>query len=111
MPALQGLIDGFLTAAELAALLFVAPVAATERSRIQAAPTPPAIERTRDLHLLSSSFDVRLLGSLADVRVSQLFRNSSDETINLAGRLPAVDEHTDALRIHRSGRVVDLLQL
>ena len=111
MPALQGLIDGFLTAAELAALLFVAPVAETERSRIQAAPTAPAIERTRDLHLLSSSFDVRLLGSLADVRVSQLFRNNSDETISLAGRLPAVDEHTDALRIHRNGRVVDLLQL
>ena len=111
MPALQGLIDGFLTAAELAALLFVAPVAATERSRIEPAPTAPAIERTRDLHLLSSSFDVRLLGSLADVRVSQLFRNNSAETINLAGRLPAVDEHTDALRIHRSGRIVDLLQL
>ena len=111
MPALQGLIDGFLTAAEVATLLFVAPVAATERSRIEAAPTAPAVERTRDLHLLSSSFDVRLLGSLADVRVNQLFRNDSAETINLAGRLPAVDEHTDALRIHRSGRSVDLLQL
>jgi len=111
MPTLQGLIDGFLSAAELAALLFVAPVAATERSRIEPAPTAPAIERPRDLHLLSSSFDVRLLGSLADVRVSQLYRNNSAETINLAGRLPAVDEHTDALRIHRSGRSVDLLQL
>lgn len=111
MPALQGLIDGFLTAAEVATLLFVAPVAATERSRIEAAPTAPAIERMRDLHLLSSSFDVRLLGSLADVRVSRLYRNNGAETINLAGRLPAVDEHTDALRIHRSGRSVDLLQL
>ena len=111
MPALQGLIEGFLTVAELAALLSLAPAAATERSRMEAAPTAPAIERTRDLHLLSSSFDVRLLGSLADVRVNQLFRNNTAETINLAGRLPAVDEHTDALRIHRSGRVVDLLQL
>jgi len=111
MPALQGLIDGFLTAAEVATLLFVTPVAATERSRIEAAPTAPAIERMRDLHLLSSSFDVRLLGSLADVRVNQLYRNNGAETINLAGRLPAVDEHTDALRIHRSGRSVDLLQL
>ena len=111
MPGLQGLIDGFLSAAEVAALLFVAPVAATERSRIEPAPTPPAIQRTRDLHLLSSSFDVRLLGSLADVRVSQLYRNDSAETINLVGRLPAVDEHTDALRIHRNGRIVDLLHL
>lgn len=111
MPGLQGLIDGFLSAAEVAALLFVAPVAATEQSRIEPAPTPPAIQRTRDLHLLSSSFDVRLLGSLADVRVSQLYRNDSAETINLVGWLPAVDEHTDALRIHRNGRIVDLLQL
>ena len=42
MPALQGLIDGFLTAAELATLLFVSPVSATEQSRIEAAPTAPA---------------------------------------------------------------------
>lgn len=111
MPALQILIDGFLTAAELAALLFVAPVSATERSAMELAPSAPAIERARDLHLLSSSFDVRLLGSLADVRVSQLFRNNSAETINLAARLPAVDEHTDALLIHRNGRIVDLLRL
>ncbi len=111
MPALQGLIDGFLTVAEVAALLFVTPVAATERSRAESAPAAPAIQRTRDLHLLSSSIDVRLLGSLADVRVSQLFRNTSAETINLAGRMPAVDEHTDALRVHRNGRVVDLLRL
>jgi hypothetical protein len=109
MPALQGLIDGFLTAAEVATLLLVAPVAATERSRIEPASTAPAIERMRDLHLLSSSFDVRLLGLLADVRVSRLYRNNGAETINLAGRLPAVDEHTDALRIHRRGRSVDLL--
>ena len=109
MPALQGLIDGFLTAAELAALLSLAPAAAT--ARMEALPTALAIERTRDLHLLSNSLDVRLLGSLADVRVSQLFSNNTAETIDLAGRLPAVDEHTDALRIHRNGRVVDLLQL
>ena len=54
---------------------------------------------------------MRLLGSLADVRVVQDFRNISAETINLSGRLPAIDEHTDALRVHRRGRVVDLLQL
>lgn len=111
MPALQVLIDGFLTAAELAALLFVAPVSATEQPRTEPARSTPAVERARDLHLVSSSFDVRLLGALADVRVSQHFRNNSAETINLAGRLPAVDEHTDALRIHRNGRIVDLLQL
>ena len=111
MSALQVLIDGFFTAAELVALLFVSPVSAMEQPRTERTSSPPAIERARDAHLLSSSFDVRLLGSLADMRVSQHFRNSSTETINLAGRLPAVDQHTDALRIHRKGRIVDLLQL
>lgn len=111
MSALQVLIDGFLTAAELVALLFVSPVSAMEQPRTERASSAPAIERARDAHLLSSSFDVRLLGSLADVRVSQHFRNSGTETINLAGRLPSVDEHTDALRIHRKGRIVDLLRL
>jgi hypothetical protein len=104
------LIDGFLTAAELVALLFVSPVSAMEQPRTERASSALAIERA-DAHLLSSSFDVRLLGSLADVRVSQHFRNSGADTINLAGRLPSVDEHTDALRIHRKGRIVDLLRL
>ena len=111
MSALQVLIDGFLTAAELVALLFVSPVSAMDQPRTDPGPGAPAIERVRDAHLLSSSFDVRLLGSLADVRVSQHYRNSGAETINLAGRLPSVDEHTDALLIHRKGRIVDLLRL
>lgn len=110
MSVLQVLIDGFITAAELFALLFVSTASATEPPHrpptVQVAPSP---DRARALHLLSSSFDVRLLGSLADVRVSQQFRNDSGDTVNLAERLPTVDEHTDALRIHRSGRIVDLL--
>ncbi len=111
MSALQVLIDGFLTAAELVALLFVSPVSAMEPSRAERASSAPAFERLRALHLTSSVFDVRLLGSLADVRVSQEFRNNSAETVNLAGRLPTVDEHTDALLVHRQGRVIDLLRL
>jgi hypothetical protein len=111
MSALQVVIDGFLNAAELVALLFVSPVSAMEPPRAERTSSTSAFERARDLHLISTAFDVRLLGSLADVRVSQEFRNTSAQTINLAGRLPSVDEHTDALRIHRRGRVVDLLQL
>ncbi len=112
MSALQVVIDGFLTAAELVALLFVSPVSAAEQPSVERiAERAGLYERARDSHLLSTAFDVRLLGSLADVRVSQQFRNTSAETINLAGRLPSVDEHTDALRIHRKGRIVDLLQL
>lgn len=111
MSALQVMIDGLFTAAELFVLLFVSPVAATERPPIEAASPRPAFATARDAHLLSSSFDVRLLGSLADVRVSQHFRNDSAEAVNLATRLPPVDENTDALRVHRHGRSVDLLQL
>ena len=109
MSPLQVLIDGFLTAAELVALLFVSPVSAMEPPRASA---PNAhLERWREPHPVSTTLDVRLLGSLADVRISQHFHNSGNEMVNLAGRLPAVDEHTDALRIHRQGRVIDLLQL
>ena len=111
MSAMQVVIDGFLTAAELVALLFASPVSAAEQPSVEHARSAPAYERARDLHLVSTAFDVRLLGSLADVRVIQEFRNSSAETINLSGRLPAADEHTDALRIHRKGRIFDLLQL
>ncbi len=111
MSALQVVIDGFLTAAELVALLFVSPVSAAEQPSVDHTRSAPAYERARELHLISTAFDVRLLGSLADVRVSQEFRNTSTETVNLSGRLPAIDEHTDALRIHRKGRVFDLLQL
>lgn len=110
MAALQVLIDGFLAAAELAALLFVAPAAAMEPAPAQRAAGITALERARDAHLLSTSFDMRLLGTLADVRVTQTFRNTGHETINLAGRLPVIDENTDALRIRREQHSVDLLQ-
>lgn len=111
MSAMQVLIDGFITAAELAALLFVSPVSAMEQRAEPVSQSAQSIERARELHLLSSSFEVRLLGSLADVRVSQQFRNDSSEVVNLAGHLPVVDENTDALRIHRKERVIDLLQI
>ena len=111
MSALQVVIDGFMTAAELVALLFVSPVSAMEPPRTSASSAPSAqVERLRELQLVSTAFDVRLLGSLADVRVSQQFRNNGASPVNLAGRLPPVDETTDALRIHRQGRVIDLLQ-
>lgn len=110
MAALHVVIDGFLTAAKLVALLLVAPAAALEPAAAQRGASGSALERARDVHLLSTSFDMRLLGTLADVRVTQQFRNAGTQTINLAGRLPAVDEHTDALRVRREQHVVDLLQ-
>ena len=44
MSALQVLIDGFLTAAELVALLFVSPVSAMDQPRTEQGPGAPAIE-------------------------------------------------------------------
>lgn len=111
MPALQVAIDAFFTAAQLAALLFVAPVSAMEQPSLERAAGAPVYQRAPELHRISTAFDVRLLGALADIRVSQEFRNMSATTINLSGYLPPVDENTDALRIHRRGRIVDLLQL
>jgi len=111
MPALQVAIDAFVTAAELIALLFVSPVSTLEKPNAGRPASSPVHERAPELHRLSTAFDVRLLGTLADIRVSQEFRNTSATTVNLSGYLPAVDENTDALRIHRRGRMVDLLQL
>src|SRR5829696_5377298 len=110
MPALQAVIDGFTTAAELFVLLFVTPVSAAEPSRSEPRLNPPALATSGNAHLLSSSLDVQVLGSLADGRVSQQFRNDRAETNNLAGRLPSIDDYTDAVRIHRNGRIVDLMQ-
>jgi hypothetical protein len=110
MPALQVAIDAFLTAAELVALLFVSPVSATQQPSLGRIAGIPAYERAREPYLVSTSFDVRLLGSLADIRVTREFRNTGATTINLSRSLPAVDEYTDALRVHRTKRTVDLLQ-
>lgn len=107
----QVMIDGLFTAAELFVLLFVSPVGAAQPPPMESASHRPALATARDAHLLSSSFDVRLLGALADVRVSQHYRNDNAEPIDLATRLPPVDEYTGALRIHRRGRIFDLLQL
>lgn len=89
MSAAQVLTDGFLRAAEMLALLLVTPVAASE----------------------SPTLHVRLNGTVADVRVAQTVRNDGAAPINLAARLPEIDEHTDALRIHRRDRVFDLLHV
>lgn len=110
MSAWQVLIDGVFNAAELVALLLASPAAATEPPAAHAVRAASSIDRAGELHLLTTTFDVRLLGALADVRISQSLRNDSGEPVNLAARLPALDEYTEALRIHRNGRVVDLLR-
>jgi hypothetical protein len=119
MTAFNLLRDGAATAAQLLALLFAAPAAATPptaatptMARVEqgaAAPLPPALLVARDLHLTSSAFDVRLLGSLADIRVVQAVHNAGPHPIDLGARLPATDQHVDRLRVERAGRAVDLV--
>jgi hypothetical protein len=106
MTLLQPMLDGALAAAELLALLFVPPAAAREPAPIGAA---AAFEQPVQLHRLSTSVDIRLLGSLADVRVMQAVRNVSSTSADLAPQLPAVDEHVDGLRIVHGTHAVDLL--
>ncbi len=120
MTALTLLRDGAATAAQLLALLFATPAAAAPPS--VAAPAPMAhglqsssaspslaLRAARDLHLTGSSFDVRLLGSLADIRIVQAVYNTGTRPIDLGTRLPATDEHVERLRIERAGRSVDLV--
>ncbi len=103
---MQTLIDAALRAAELVALLVVLPVAAAELPLAQIG-TPA--ERTHTAQSSISRLDVRLLGTSANVRTRERIRNDGATAIDLATQLPAVDEHTEALRIHRQGRSVDLL--
>ncbi len=110
MTAWQLMIDGFLGAAELAALLFISPAAAAEPPAAPAVLASARVELAHELPLPTPLFDVRLRGARADVRVSQSVRNDSGQLINLAARLPLIDQHTEALRIHRKERFVDLLQ-
>jgi hypothetical protein len=106
MTVLHLMIDGALAAAEMLALLFVPAASAAEPP---ATDTQAAIERPVHLHRLSTALDVRLLGSLADVRVIQRLRNDGTTAADLAPHLPAADEQVDSLRVVRSAGSIDLL--
>jgi hypothetical protein len=104
MSTLQMVRDGAAVAAELLALLFVtAPLAVASES-------PAAVEDARYLHAIHSAFDIRLLGTLADIRIVQTVRNGTADTLNLATVLPLADERTERLAVSRDGRAVDLLR-
>ena len=90
MTLLQLMLDVALAAAELVALVFVPPAAAREPATID---SPAAIERPVHLHRLSTSADMRLLGSLADARVAQAMRDGPSYRVMLPARI-----ETDAPR-------------
>lgn len=103
MSALQVLIDGFVRAAEMLALLIVLPATA--------AALPVPIEgHDAQAPRVQSTLGVRRLGTLA-VRTRERIRNDGPTPIDLALHLPAVDARTEALRIHRRGRMIDLLHV
>lgn len=106
MTLLQLLAEGTIAAAELITMTLVPPALAAEPAGPGAT---SAIAHPVALHRLSTSVDVRLLGSLADVRVAQHLRNDGATTADLGPRLPAIDETVDALRVVRGRRVVELL--
>ena len=81
MTLLHAMLEGAMVAAELLALLFVPPAVAHEPAALTARAVP---ERPVQLHRLSTTVDIRLLGSLADVRVAQSVRNVSRATVDLA---------------------------
>jgi len=123
MSALHLMRDGMITAAELLALLLIAPVgaataaettlqpAATRTTATRpAAPTPIAeTPAERQLHLVDAALEVRFLGLLADVRVVQTVRNDMARTVDLGMHLPATESSVDSLSITRDGRSLALL--
>lgn len=86
MTLLQLILDGALAAAELLALTLVSPAAAQEPATLDA---PAACERPVRLHRLSTSSDIRLLGSLADVRAAQAMRDGPSYRVMLPAQVDA----------------------
>ncbi len=116
MSAFQLVRDGATVAVELIALLFTAPqtAGAGETQKlvtpvVQAQPRANETADAQQLHALHSALEVHLLGTLADIRVTQTVRNGTADTVNLATYLPLDDERTERLAFSRDGRTVDLL--
>jgi hypothetical protein len=123
MSALHLMRDGMITAAELLALLLIAPVgaataaettlqpAATRTTAARPAAPPPIAETPaeRQLHLVDAALEMRFLGLLADVRVVQTVRNDTARTVDLGTHLPATETSVDSLSITRDGRSLTLL--
>lgn len=117
MSAFHVIQQALLTAAELVALLFVTPALAAEAALSHRAASTAVHEqhsaRAPRLAIAPSEggrFELRLLGSLAELRWTHALENIGSEPIDLTAWLPDTDETIDALRITRGARSVDLLQ-
>jgi hypothetical protein len=94
MSMLEHLKEGFVTAAELVALLFVPPALGSE----------PAVH---DASASRIEFAVR--DDRAQLTVARRVNNTGDAIIDLAQQLPLTDASTASLRVVRRHRVVDLI--
>ena len=122
MSALHLIRDGASAAAELIALLLMAPFAAATAAETVPPMTAPAAVvaladaagpapgwlAVRELHVVGATLDVRLLGLLADVRVVQTVRNDATHGVDLAARLAATEEGYERLSIARAGHRIEL---
>jgi hypothetical protein len=120
MTALHLIRDGLSTAAELAALLFMAPIAtaaAAESHSLPAvmpaataeAPVRTAERTLRPLHLVDGAVEMRLLGLLADLRVVQTVHNAGAHPVDLGAQLRAAGDGVDSIAVVRDGHAVDVL--
>jgi hypothetical protein len=95
MSVLEHLKEGFVTAAQLAALLFVPPALGGE----------PA---TQDASASRIEFVIR--DDLAQLTLARRVSNTGDMTLDLARQLPTAGENARSLRVVRGERVVDLIR-
>lgn len=120
MTALNLLRDGLSTAAQLAALLFVAPIATAAAAESRALPPAATIERAeaparaaatplRPLHLVEGAVEMRLLGLLADLRVVQTVQNEGARPVDLGAHLRAAGDSVDSISVVRDRHAVDVL--
>lgn len=94
MSMLDHLKEGFVTAAELVALLFV----------------PPAVGSEPVVHDASASrIEFALRDDRAQLTVARRVSNTGDAMIDLAQQLPTTDANTASLRVVRGHRVVNLI--
>lgn len=120
MNPLPMLRDGAVLAAQLAALALSLPTAAADSPAVAndvharppvvdlARPDPP--QTPRSLHLLASAFEFRLLGTLADVRVAQTFRNVGGAAVDLATQLPVAESPIERLVVVRPEGSFELIE-
>lgn len=120
MNPLPMLRDGAMLAAQLAALTLSLPAAAADSPAVadDHHARPPAVDLTRpeppqtphSLHLLASAFEFKLLGTVADVRVAQTFRNVGGAAVDLTTQLPVAESPIERLAVVRADGIFELLE-